>query len=173
VDYINQLRDEGRPLKEAIIEAGETRLRPIFMTALTTILALTGLALGLGEGTELTQPLALTSIGGLIYGTFLTIFVVPIMYDIVTRKGRYIFGGFLLAVAILLAVFLFEPFGIVIASIASVTALALAILVFFKSPRFIEAGAEKIQTEPKLPKKRKTMNKASFEEVVKKAGDIR
>lgn len=174
VDYINQLRDEGRPLKEAIIEAGETRLRPIFMTALTTILALTGLALGLGEGTELTQPLALTSIGGLIYGTFLTIFVVPIMYDIVTRKGRYIFGGFLLIVAILLAVFLFEPFGIVIASSTSVTALALAILVFFKAPRFEASTPENLQSPVKKNSKKRTLvTLKSFEEVVKKAGDIR
>jgi HAE1 family hydrophobic/amphiphilic exporter-1 len=144
------------------------------MTALTTILALTGLALGLGEGTELTQPLALTSIGGLIYGTFLTIFVVPIMYDIVTRKGRYIFGGFLLIVAILLAVFLFEPFGIVIASSTSVTALALAILVFFKAPRFEASTPENLQSPVKKNSKKRTLvTLKSFEEVVKKAGDIR
>ncbi len=95
VDYINQLRDQGLELKEAILEAGQTRLRPIFMTALTTILALTGLAAGIGDGTELTQPLALTSIGGLIYGTFLTIFVVPLMYDSVSRHGLRILLVFL------------------------------------------------------------------------------
>ncbi len=95
VDYINQLRDQGVELKEAILEAGQTRLRPIFMTALTTILALTGLAAGIGDGTELTQPLALTSIGGLIYGTFLTIFVVPLMYDSVSRHGLRILLVFL------------------------------------------------------------------------------
>lgn len=95
VDYINQLRDEGYELKEATLKAGETRLRPIFMTALTTILALTGLAAGIGDGTELTQPLALTSIGGLIYGTFLTIFVVPLMYDSVSRHGLRILLTFL------------------------------------------------------------------------------
>ena len=174
VDYINQLRDEGLVLKEAIFKAGETRLRPIFMTALTTILALTGLAIGLGDGTELTQPLALTSIGGLIYGTFLTIFVVPIMYDIVTRKGRYIFGGFLLIVAILLAVFLFEPFGIVLAAVASVTTLALAILVFFKAPRFKEPHPDLIQTpDVNRSSKSRPAKKTSFEDVVKKAGDIR
>ncbi len=95
VDYINQLRDQGYDLQEAILKAGETRLRPIFMTALTTILALTGLAAGIGDGTELTQPLALTSIGGLIYGTFLTIFVVPLMYDSVSRHGLRILLIFL------------------------------------------------------------------------------
>jgi len=171
VDYINQLRDEGMELKAAIFNASETRLRPIFMTALTTILALTGLAIGLGDGTELTQPLALTSIGGLIYGTFLTIFVVPVMYDIVTRKGRYIFGGFLLLVAILLAVFLFEPFGIIIAILASVTTLALAILVFFKAPKYQE-NIQETQVSP-LPKKKRPAKKTSFEDVVKNAGDIR
>lgn len=171
VDYINQLRDEGMELKAAIFKAGETRLRPIFMTALTTILALTGLAIGLGDGTELTQPLALTSIGGLIYGTFLTIFVVPVMYDIVTRKGRYIFGGFLLLVALLLAVFLFEPFGVILASLASVTTLALAILVFFKAPKYQE-NIQVLKVSP-LPKKKRPAKKTSFEEVVKNAGDIR
>lgn len=173
VDYINQLREEGIPLKEAIFKAGETRLRPIFMTALTTILALTGLAIGLGDGTELTQPLALTSIGGLVYGTFLTIFVVPIMYDIVTRKGRLIFAGFLLIVAIILAVFLVEIGGILLAALASTITLALAILVFFKAPKYQELSAEPSQVKAlKPPKKRPRKKDPAFEDVVKKAGDL-
>ncbi len=92
VDYINQLRARGYELKEAIFEAGKVRLRPIFMTALTTILALTTLAIGFGQGAELTQPMAITAIGGLFYATFLTIFLVPIMYHILTLHGRYVFG---------------------------------------------------------------------------------
>ncbi|MFW5864916.1 MAG: efflux RND transporter permease subunit, partial [Candidatus Izemoplasmataceae bacterium] len=105
VDYINQLREEGYELKEAIYEAGRIRLRPIFMTALTTILALMGLALGLGEGSELIQPIGLTAVAGLIYATFLTIFIVPLMYDIVTRKGRYIFGAFFALSALAAAIY--------------------------------------------------------------------
>ncbi len=105
VDYINQLREKGWVLKEALIEAGKVRIRPIFMTALTTILALSGLALGFGEGAELMQPLALTAIGGLIYATILTIFVVPIMYYGITLYGRYIFGG-LLVLGVLFAGYL-------------------------------------------------------------------
>ncbi len=94
VDYINQLRIRGMELKDAIIEAGKVRMRPIFMTALTTILAMSGMAIGFGEGAELMQPMALTAIGGLIYATFLTIFIVPLLYYSVTLRGRYVFGGF-------------------------------------------------------------------------------
>ena len=65
VDYINQLRREGTEKKEAIIEAGKTRMRPIMMTALTTILAMCTMALGVGDGAEMTQPMAIVTIGGL------------------------------------------------------------------------------------------------------------
>ncbi len=92
VDYINQLRDRGYELKDAIFEAGRIRLRPIFMTAMTTILALTTLAIGIGQGAELTQPMAITAIGGLFYATFLTIFLVPILYYVMTLHGKYVFG---------------------------------------------------------------------------------
>ncbi|MFW5894311.1 MAG: efflux RND transporter permease subunit [Bacillota bacterium] len=105
VDYINQLRQRGYELKAAIIRAGRIRLRPIFMTALTTILALMPLALGYGEGAELMQPMALTAIGGLVYATFLTIFVVPIFYDMMTRHGRIIFGSIVVAVSLGLAIY--------------------------------------------------------------------
>lgn len=80
VDYINQLIAEGKTIKEAIIEAGKTRLRPIFMTAITTILGLTSMALGYGEGAELLQPLAVTVVGGLIYATIITLLIVPLIY---------------------------------------------------------------------------------------------
>ncbi|MDD3080573.1 MAG: efflux RND transporter permease subunit [Paludibacter sp.] len=86
VDYINQLRRAGADKKDAIIEAGRTRLRPIFMTALTTILGLSTLSAGLGMGADMIQPMAIVSIGGLIYGTLLTLFLVPCIYDIVNRK---------------------------------------------------------------------------------------
>ncbi|HAX03595.1 MAG: hypothetical protein A2Y45_09250 [Tenericutes bacterium GWC2_34_14] len=86
IDYIHVLREEGHPVKEAIILAGKTRLRPIFMTALTTILGLLTLALGFGEGSELLQPMAITAIGGLLYGTVLTLVVVPTIYAAINWK---------------------------------------------------------------------------------------
>ncbi len=86
IDYINQLRDKGMSKNEAIIEAGKTRLRPILMTALTTILGLFTLALGIGSGAEMLQPLGIVTIGGLTYATLLTLLVVPCMYDMVNRK---------------------------------------------------------------------------------------
>jgi HAE1 family hydrophobic/amphiphilic exporter-1 len=86
VDYINQLRQEGLTIKDAIVLAGKTRLRPIFMTSLTTILGLAALALGFGEGSELLQPMAITTIGGLIYSTILTLVVVPTIYALLNRK---------------------------------------------------------------------------------------
>lgn len=86
VDYINQLRREGMDKKEAIVEAGKTRLRPILMTALTTILAMSTMALGLGSGSEMMQPMAIVTIGGLIYGTILTLIVVPCIYDAFNRN---------------------------------------------------------------------------------------
>lgn len=86
VDYINQLRESGMPKREAIIEAGKTRMRPIMMTALTTILGLTTMALGIGTGADMMQGMAVVTIGGLIYGTFLTLFVVPCIYDLLNRK---------------------------------------------------------------------------------------
>lgn len=85
VDYTNQLRKSGLSKKEALVEAGKVRIRPILMTALTTILGLSTLALGLGTGSEMLQPLAIVAVGGLIYATILTLFVVPIMYDILVR----------------------------------------------------------------------------------------
>lgn len=86
VDYINQLRISGMEKKEAIIEAGKTRMRPIFMTALTTILGLLTMALGTGMGSDMVQPMAVVTIGGLLYGTLLTLFVVPCIYDLLRRK---------------------------------------------------------------------------------------
>jgi HAE1 family hydrophobic/amphiphilic exporter-1 len=86
VDYINQLRLDGMDKHEAIIEAGKTRLRPILMTALTTILGLIMMAAGQGMGADMVQPIAIVTIGGLIYATFTTLFVIPVIYDIFNKK---------------------------------------------------------------------------------------
>ena len=86
VDYVNQLRLSGMDKKEALIVAGKTRIRPILMTALTTILGLSTLALGIGMGADMIQPMAIVTIGGLTYATILTLFVVPIIYDILHKK---------------------------------------------------------------------------------------
>lgn len=86
VDYINQLRAEGVEKHEALLEAGVTRMRPILMTSVTTILGLLITALGLGSGNELMQPIAIVCIGGMIYATLMTLFVIPVMYDLFNRK---------------------------------------------------------------------------------------
>ncbi len=90
VDYINQLRAEGMKKKDAIIEAGATRMRPVLMTSLTTILGLVVMAVGKTAGTDMMQPIALVSIGGLIYATIMTLFVVPVIYDLFNGE-RYKF----------------------------------------------------------------------------------
>lgn len=87
VDTINQLRMDGMRKREAILRTGKTRMRPILMTALTTILAMSTMALGIGDGAEMTQPMAVVTIGGLIYATVLTLFVVPVLYDIFYRRA--------------------------------------------------------------------------------------
>ncbi len=88
VDYINQLRQEGMPKREAILQAGTTRMRPILMTSLTTIMGLMVMALGVGDGGEMMQPLAVVSIGGMIFATALTMFVIPVLYDAFFRKDK-------------------------------------------------------------------------------------
>ena len=85
VDTINQLRESGYEFEEAILTAGTMRVRPILMTALTTILGLSTMAIGLGQGAEMMQPMA---IGGLIYGTLLTLLVVPCIYGLFNRRKK-------------------------------------------------------------------------------------
>ncbi len=80
VDAINQVKQEGKPRREAILAAGQRRIRPIIMTSLTTILALLPLTLGIGEGASLRSPLALAVIGGLVSSTLLTLIVIPCVY---------------------------------------------------------------------------------------------
>lgn len=87
VDYVNQLRLEGRERTEALVQTGRDRIRPILMTALTTIFGLVTMALGLGSGGDMLQPLAIVTIGGLAYATLLTLFIVPAVYDIFLKKG--------------------------------------------------------------------------------------
>ena len=86
VDYINQLRLEGMERREAILDAGRTRMRPILMTSITTILGLIDMALSNNVGTALMRPVAVVCIGGLLYATLMTLFVVPCIYDIFSRK---------------------------------------------------------------------------------------
>ena len=86
VDYINQQRLAGMERREAIIDAGVTRLRPILMTSLTTILGLIVTATAKNAGTALMQPIAVVCIGGLLYATLMTLFVVPCMYDMMNKK---------------------------------------------------------------------------------------
>jgi len=81
IDYINQLRKKGLPLKEAIIQGGITRLRPVLMTALTTILGLVPMLFSKTEGSELRSVVSITLIGGLVVGTFLTLVIIPIIYN--------------------------------------------------------------------------------------------
>ena len=86
VDCVNQLRIGGMSKREALIETGRMRLRPILMTALTTILGMSTMAFGTGMGAEMMQPMAIVSIGGLTYATLMTLFVVPVLYDIVNGE---------------------------------------------------------------------------------------
>lgn len=86
VDYINRLRRDGKERVEGIVEAGKTRMRPILITALTTILGLSVMALGIGTGAEMMQPLAIVCIGGLIYATFMTLYIIPVIYDAFNKK---------------------------------------------------------------------------------------
>ena len=82
VEYINQLRREGVGKREAIVTAGMTRLRPILMTAMTTILAMSTTAFGNDMGSDMSRPMAVVTIGGMIYGTVMTLVVVPCIYDL-------------------------------------------------------------------------------------------
>ncbi len=86
VDYINQLRREGKDKKAAIIESARTRLRPVLMTALTTIISMSTMAVGMGKGTEMSQPMAIVVVGGMIYGTILTLVLVPCLYDAFNKE---------------------------------------------------------------------------------------
>jgi HAE1 family hydrophobic/amphiphilic exporter-1 len=85
VDYINQLRRRGLELEDAIVQAGQVRLRPILMTTATTVLGLTPMALGLGDGAEIRTPMAITVITGLLTSTGLTLLIIPTIYAVMDR----------------------------------------------------------------------------------------
>jgi HAE1 family hydrophobic/amphiphilic exporter-1 len=86
IDRVNQLRESGMTKHEALFEGASQRLRPILMTTLTTILGLLPMAIGLGEASEIRTPMAITVIGGLLVSTFLTLVVIPVVYDLIDRK---------------------------------------------------------------------------------------
>ena len=89
VDRINQLRQAGLTLREAILQGGQDRLRPIMMTSATTILALLPMALGFGEGAKLRAPMAIAVIAGLVTSTLMTLLVIPTMYELIDRlRGK-------------------------------------------------------------------------------------
>ncbi len=89
VDRINQLRQAGMTLREAILQGGQDRLRPIMMTSATTILALLPMAIGFGEGAKLRAPMAIAVIAGLVTSTLMTLLVIPTMYELIDRlRGK-------------------------------------------------------------------------------------
>ncbi|MDT8392670.1 MAG: efflux RND transporter permease subunit [Bacteroidales bacterium] len=88
VDYINLMRDRGHELYKAIELASHSRLRPVLMTAMTTILGMMPLALSTGEGSEIWSPMGITVIGGLVFSTMVTMIIVPVMYAIMARRGE-------------------------------------------------------------------------------------
>jgi len=88
VDYINLMRDRGYELSEAIALSGSSRLRPVLMTAFTTILGMVPMAVSSGEGAEMWQPMGIVIIGGLLVSTLITLIVVPVLYGLFSRKGE-------------------------------------------------------------------------------------
>lgn len=88
VDYINQLRAQGMEKKEAIMTAGRTRIRPVLMTAMTTILALSTMVFSHDMGADMSKPMSVVTIGGLTYGTLLTLIIIPCIYDVFSREKK-------------------------------------------------------------------------------------
>lgn len=87
IDKVNQLREEGVPKREALIEGARSRLRPIVMTTLCTLFGFLPLAVAMGEGAEVRAPMAITVIGGLLVSTLLTLLVIPVVYDLLDRRA--------------------------------------------------------------------------------------
>ena len=88
VDFINLTRDRGVELYQAVLQSGRSRLRPVLMTSLTTILAMLPLAINAGEGSELWQPMGIAVIGGLVFSTIVTMVLVPVGYVLIARHGE-------------------------------------------------------------------------------------
>jgi HAE1 family hydrophobic/amphiphilic exporter-1 len=87
IDRVNQLREAGVAKRDAIAQGAESRLRPIVMTTLCTLIGFSPLAIGVGEGAEVRAPMAITVIGGLAVSTLLTLVVIPVVYDLLDRRG--------------------------------------------------------------------------------------
>lgn len=87
IDKVNQLRETGVPKREALVEGARSRLRPIIMTTLCTLFGFLPLAVAMGEGAEVRAPMAITVIGGLLVSTLLTLVVIPVVYDLLDRRG--------------------------------------------------------------------------------------
>jgi HAE1 family hydrophobic/amphiphilic exporter-1 len=87
IDRVNQLREEGAAKLDAITQAAESRLRPITMTTLCTLIGFLPLAIGLGDGSEVRAPMAITVIGGLAVSTMLTLVVIPVVYNLLDRRS--------------------------------------------------------------------------------------
>jgi len=88
VDYINLMRDRGYELREAIVLSGRSRLRPVLMTSLTTILGMLPLAMSRGEGSEIWSPMGIAVIGGLIFSTMVTLILIPVIYNMMLRRAE-------------------------------------------------------------------------------------
>jgi hydrophobic/amphiphilic exporter-1 (mainly G- bacteria), HAE1 family len=88
VDYIDLMRDRGHELYEAIIISGKSRLRPVLMTALTTMLGMLPMALSTGEGSEIWSPMGISVIGGLVFSTMITMILIPVLYAVFSRRGE-------------------------------------------------------------------------------------
>ncbi len=93
VDYTNTLRARGLPLREAVLEAGPVRMRPVLMTAVSTIFGMLPVAFGGGDGSEWRNPMGVVAIGGLATSTLLTLLVVPVVYTLVDDAGRKVQGA--------------------------------------------------------------------------------
>ena len=87
IDKVNQLREAGVAKQEALVEGARSRLRPIIMTTLCTLFGFLPLAVAMGEGAEVRAPMAITVIGGLLVSTLLTLLVIPVVYDLMDRRG--------------------------------------------------------------------------------------
>jgi len=91
IDRVNQLREEGVAKLDAIAQAAESRLRPITMTTLCTLIGFLPLAIGWGDGSEVRAPMAITVIGGLLVSTLLTLVVIPVVYTLLDRRSDAVY----------------------------------------------------------------------------------
>jgi hydrophobic/amphiphilic exporter-1 (mainly G- bacteria), HAE1 family len=86
IDYMNTLQTRGVPLRDAVVQGGRTRLKPILMTSLTTLLGLLPMSLGIGPGAELRYPIARAVVGGLAGSTLITLVLIPTVYFLIERR---------------------------------------------------------------------------------------